>query len=90
MLLDIRNLSVQIDDTPVLESVSLQLQAGQILGIAVESGSGKTMSALAIAGLLPRGAQSRGDIRLNGQDLTDVDEATFCSVRGKEVGIVFQ
>jgi len=90
MLLDVRNLSVQIDDTPVLESVSLQLQAGQILGIAGESGSGKTMSALAIAGLLPRGAQSRGDIRLNGQDLTDVDEATFCSVRGKEVGIVFQ
>ena len=90
MLLDVRNLTVHIDDMPILKSVSLQLKMGEILGIAGESGSGKTMSALAIVGLLPQGAKSCGDIRVNGHDLANADETTFCNVRGKEVGIVFQ
>ena len=52
-LLDINGLGVTIDGTTIIDGVSLSLDAGEILGVAGESGSGKTMTALAIAGLLP-------------------------------------
>ncbi|MDH3441089.1 MAG: ABC transporter ATP-binding protein [Gammaproteobacteria bacterium] len=90
MLLDVKSLSVSIDGSSILDSVSLQLEAGEILGIAGESGSGKTMTALAIAGLLPGAAKRTGGIVIAGNDLTDAGEAAYCRVRGRDIGIVFQ
>ena len=90
MLLDVRNLEVEIDGTRILDAVSLQLDAGEILGIAGESGSGKTMTALAIAGLLPEMATQSGKILIEGNDLANADEDTYCRVRGRDIGIVFQ
>ena len=52
-LLSIDALSVGIRGTPILDSVSLDVGAGEVLGVAGVSGSGKTMTALAVAGLLP-------------------------------------
>ena len=62
MLLDVKHLSVSIGGSQILDSISLQLNAGEILGIAGESGSGKTMSALAVAGLLPGRANLAGNV----------------------------
>ena len=89
-LLDIRELSVGIDGASILDSVSISLEAGAILGIAGESGSGKTMTALAVAGLLPASAVTSGQILLDGSPLTGLGERDFCDVRGRDVGIVFQ
>lgn len=89
-LLDIRELSVGIDGASILDSVSISLEAGAILGIAGESGSGKTMTALAVAGLLPASAVTSGQILLDGSPLTGLGESDFCDVRGRDVGIVFQ
>jgi peptide/nickel transport system ATP-binding protein len=90
MLLDVRNLTISIDNHVVVDDVSLRLKAGEILGIAGESGSGKTMTALAIAGLLPETAEMSGEIVVDGDDLTNATEGHYCRVRGKDLGIVFQ
>ena len=89
-LLQIENLALDIHGTAVLRNLSLRLDAGEILAITGESGSGKSMTALSILQLLPPGATLRGSIRLEGQDLTAQSEATLCSVRGRDIGMVFQ
>ncbi len=75
---------------PVLRGLSFSLARGQRLGLAGESGCGKSMTALALMGLLPEGAQQRGAIRLNGQDLTQLDEPALCALRGRRIAMVFQ
>ena len=89
-LLKINDLSVSIGKTRILNAVSLQLSAGEILGLAGESGSGKTMTALAIAGLLPVRARMSGDIVLDGVTLSTASETEFCRIRGRDIGVVFQ
>ncbi|MEK9882609.1 MAG: ATP-binding cassette domain-containing protein, partial [Alphaproteobacteria bacterium] len=64
--LAIDNLSVRIGDTDAVRDVSLSIAPGQIFGVAGESGSGKSMTALAVMGLLPDGALRGGAARLDG------------------------
>ena len=77
-LLRIEQLAVQVRTTRgVAEPVqpfSLTLQRGETLGLIGESGSGKTLAMLALMGLLPRNAQAQGSVRLNGQELLQLDE----------------
>lgn len=89
-LLHINELAVSIGATPILHSLSMELNAGEILGLAGESGSGKTMTALAIAGLLPARARMSGEIILDGVHLSAVSEKEFCKIRGRDIGLVFQ
>jgi peptide/nickel transport system ATP-binding protein len=89
-LLSVQNLSVAIHDTPILHDVSFDIAAGEIVAVTGESGSGKSMTALAIMGLLPRGAAATGRIVLDGQDIVQTDEATLCHMRGNDVGMIFQ
>ncbi len=89
-LLNIDRLNVSIGDVPVLRSLTMELDAGEILGLAGESGSGKTMTALAIAGLLPARAKMSGDILLDDLRLSAASEREFCNIRGRDIGVVFQ
>ncbi len=73
-----------------LRGVSLTLERGQTLGLIGESGCGKSLTALAVMGLLPEGAQVQGRIRFDGQELTALDDAALCRVRGRRIGMVFQ
>ena len=90
-VLAVEGLAVDIGGAAVLGGVSLEIAAGQALGLVGESGCGKSMTALAILGLLPRGAQVRaGSVRLQGQELLGASEAALCQVRGGSVGLIFQ
>ena len=89
-LLHIQNLSLDIHDTPILRDVSLQIKAGEIVAITGESGSGKSMTAMAVMQLLPRGATTTGAILLESQDLTTTPEPTLCDLRGNDIGMIFQ
>ncbi len=74
----------------VLRGVSLAMERGDTLGLIGESGCGKSITALALMGLLPDGAQVSGSIRLGGRELTTLDERQWCELRGSRMGMVFQ
>jgi peptide/nickel transport system ATP-binding protein len=75
----------------VLHGVSLRLEAGQTLGLIGESGCGKSLTALALMGLLPGGAQRSGSVRFEGRELpADGEHAAWGAVRGRRIGMVFQ
>jgi peptide/nickel transport system ATP-binding protein len=74
-----------------LDGVSLTVEAGECVGIVGESGSGKTMTALSIMQLLPPGGHiTGGQIRLDGQIISSLDDNGMRHVRGNEVGMIFQ
>jgi ABC-type glutathione transport system ATPase component len=95
-VLSIRRLTVAIGGKPVLAEVSLDLVAGETLGVVGRSGSGKSTLVLAIAGLLPRGAvREAGRFELRPPDAAPVDlrsakDVDFARHRGRDVGVVFQ
>ena len=89
-LLDITNLSLSINGTPILRDVSLSVNTGEIVAVTGESGSGKSLTALATMGLLPKGSQTTGTITLEGQNLLTTSEADLCNIRGNKIGMVFQ
>ncbi|MEU7898062.1 ABC transporter ATP-binding protein [Nonomuraea sp. NPDC049152] len=89
-MLDITDLRVAIGGRDVLGGVHLSLRQGQVHGLAGESGSGKTMTGLAVLGLLPHGARATGTIALEGRDLLGLPQKELNKVRGGEVAMVFQ
>jgi len=89
-LLEVSNLRLSIGPIQILNDIDLAVDAGEILGVIGESGSGKSMTALAIMQLLPRGAAATGSIRLAGEELLNRPEAQMCALRGRQVGMVFQ
>jgi peptide/nickel transport system ATP-binding protein len=93
-LLSVTDLTISIPtENGLIEAVrgiSLDIAAGETVGIVGESGSGKTMLALSVLGLLPRRAQVSGSIVLDGADLLQVTEAQWRQVRGNRVAMVFQ
>ena len=89
-LLRIRDLSVRIGGKQVLNQVSMDLPAGQVTGLAGESGSGKSMTALAVLGLLPQAATATGAVELDGRDLLALPSRQLARVRGRQVAMVFQ
>ncbi len=93
-MLDIHELHLTLPSAqgalPALRGLSLHLEAGQTLGLIGESGCGKSLTALAVMGLLPEGARMQGSIRFEGQELTTLPEPAMCRLRGHRIGMVFQ
>ena len=75
---------------PLVDHVTFTVGAGERLGVIGESGSGKSLTALAIAGLLAPGLTARGSVRLSGTEVVGASEATLNRVRGSAVSLVFQ
>ncbi|MEA2154751.1 MAG: glutathione transport system ATP-binding protein [Solirubrobacteraceae bacterium] len=73
-----------------VRGLGYELARGEVLGIVGESGSGKSASAQAIMGLLPRSAEVRGSVKLNGRELIGLDDAALSGVRGNSIAMVFQ
>jgi len=88
--LTVEALSVSIHGEAILKDVHFDIRPGEVFGLIGESGSGKSMTAYAVMGLLPGGSAVQGGIRLNGRDLLQVSEAEMCAVRGAGIGMVFQ
>ena len=94
MLLDVSDLSVTLPTAQgrfaALRGVSFALERGDTFGLVGESGCGKSMTALALMGLLPEGAQVGGSIRFDGRELISLDDKAYGALRGDRLGMVFQ
>lgn len=90
-LLEVRDLTVAFGRRPpAVRGVNLALEQGQRLGIIGESGSGKTVAALAVMGLLAESATATGSVRLRGQELLGLDDRALSRLRGDALGMIFQ
>lgn len=90
-LLTVKNLSVAFNGNKVVDGVSFDITPGKTFALVGESGSGKSLTALSILRLLPSAAQLNAEsIQLLHQELLQVSELDFCTVRGKRIGLIFQ
>ncbi len=93
-MLDVRDLRVVLPTArgpaAALRGVSFSLGAGEKLGLIGESGCGKSLTALALMGLLPEGARVEGSIRLAGQELVGLPDDAMARLRGDRLAMIFQ
>ena len=89
-LLEIEKLTIGIGRLPILKSVDLAIEEGEVLGLVGESGSGKSMTALTVMQLLPQGMQASGRVMFDGIDILAAPEAAMNRLRGNDIGMVFQ
>lgn len=90
MSLEVRELTIEFGGDRVVNGVSFEVPNGGTVGLIGESGSGKSLTALAIMGLLPEGAQASGSILWHGREILGLHERALAALRGDEIGIVFQ
>ncbi|GAB2907342.1 ABC transporter ATP-binding protein [Rhodococcus aerolatus] len=93
-VLEVRGLSVTFDTEngplSAVDGVDLTLGAGEVVGVVGESGCGKSVTAMSLAGLLPRSARVQGSVRLRGTELVGAPGRTLRGVRGKDIAYIFQ
>lgn len=88
--LTVTDLTVAIGGNELLHGISFALAPGDRLGFIGGSGSGKTLTALAVAGLLPEEAEVSGSIRLGDTELIGLPERELAALRGERIAMVFQ
>jgi peptide/nickel transport system ATP-binding protein len=93
-LIEVENLSVRLNTSrgPALavRNVGFSLRRGETLGLVGESGCGKSVTALALMGLLPDSATIGGSIRLDGHEIAGLSDADYCKLRGNRISMIFQ
>jgi len=88
--LELTGVGVTAGPTAIVHDVSFSLAPGERVGLIGESGSGKSLTALAIMGLLPEELSGRGTVRLDGRDLTTMSDRQLGALRGDRLAMVFQ
>lgn len=93
-ILSVEALGVRTSSTDgekvILKDISFSINRGQVLAITGETGSGKTMTAKAIMGMLPKGLVAKGKVMLGSQSLLDLDPKEMQKIRGRKIGMAFQ
>lgn len=85
-----RHLNIAINGKPIVDDVDLDIADGERVGLVGSSGSGKSMIARAMMGLLPATAQVTGSVELGGTQVIGASDAAVADLRGRYVGMVFQ
>jgi oligopeptide/dipeptide ABC transporter ATP-binding protein len=93
-LLQVRDLSVRFRTEDgrlsAVDGVSFDAHAGELLAVVGESGCGKSVTAMALSGLLPRSATVTGSVKLGGVELVGADPGTLRRARGGQIAYIFQ
>jgi peptide/nickel transport system ATP-binding protein len=89
-LLDVEAVRVTAGDTTIVDGVSFALAAGERVGLIGESGSGKSLTALAVMGLLPEELGATGRVTFDGRDLMRLSDRELGALRGDRIAMVFQ
>lgn len=93
-ILEVKNLSIrfpqQHGDVAVVDNVSFSVRPGETMGLVGESGCGKSITSMAVMGLLPKTAQLEGQILYKGQDLLKLSPKQHNALRGHELSMIYQ
>ena len=93
-LIEIEDLRVRLNTSrgpaDAIRGVSFSLERGETLGLIGVSGCGKSLTAMALMGLLPDSAVVSGSIRLDGRELIGLPEPELCKLRGNRISMIFQ
>ena len=93
-LIEVNDLGVQLNTSrgpaQAVRGVSFALKRGETFGLVGKSGCGKSVTALALMGLLPDSAVISGSIRLDGGELVGLSDANYCKLRGNRISMIFQ
>jgi peptide/nickel transport system ATP-binding protein len=93
-LIEVKDLGIRLNTSrgpaQAVRGVSFALKRGETLGLVGESGCGKSITALALMGLLPDSAVVSGSIRLEGSELVGLSDASYCKLRGNRISMIFQ
>ncbi|GAA3589549.1 ABC transporter ATP-binding protein [Nonomuraea rosea] len=89
-MLKVEGLTVRAGSVELVRDVSFAIAPGERVGLIGESGSGKSLTALSLMGLLPEGVTATGLARLGDRDLVGVPESRIKGLRGRELSMVFQ
>ncbi|MEL4506126.1 dipeptide/oligopeptide/nickel ABC transporter permease/ATP-binding protein [Luteococcus sp. H138] len=93
-LLEVRNLSIRFPEAHgevnVVDDVSFSVRPGETMGLVGESGCGKSITSMAIMGLLPASAELSGQIIFNGVDLLGLNPKQHNDLRGHEIAMIYQ
>ncbi len=93
-LLEVRDLSISFSTSSgpvnVVNKLNFSINEAEVFGLVGESGCGKSLTALAIMGLLPENSFAEGDLRFKGRDLLTTDKESMRRLRGKEISMIFQ
>lgn len=88
--LKVDNLQVSFGGHQVVKGISFEIPPGARVGLIGESGSGKSVTALSLMGLLDEDAQISGSISLDGQELLSLADRQLAQLRGAKIGMIFQ
>jgi oligopeptide/dipeptide ABC transporter ATP-binding protein len=101
-MLDVRETVLEVTDlslrrvgsdnpASLVQSVSFDVKQGECLALIGESGCGKTLTSMAVLGLLPRAIEvAGGSVKLNGTEILGETERKYAAIRGKSIGAIFQ
>jgi peptide/nickel transport system ATP-binding protein len=93
-IIQIRNLTVSFPSeagtVQAVRDLSLDIRAGEVLGLVGESGSGKSVTSLSMIGLLPPTARVTGEILYGGKNLLQLSDEDMSAFRGSDIAMVFQ
>ncbi|MGC7093169.1 ATP-binding cassette domain-containing protein [Amycolatopsis lurida] len=89
-MLRVEHLSIETGGHGLVHDVSFTVDSGERVGLIGESGSGKSLTAAAVLGLLPYGVTATGTAELDGRDLLRASEREMSGLRGREMAMVFQ
>ncbi|MBK1784506.1 ATP-binding cassette domain-containing protein [Prauserella cavernicola] len=89
-LLAVEDLGITAGGSPLVEDVSFAIEPGERVGLIGASGSGKSLTASAVMGLLPEGLTAYGSVRFGDRELLGAGERELSRLRGKDITMVFQ
>ena len=95
MILEVKDLTVQFPTRrgtlTAVDSISFSIRPGEVLGVVGESGAGKSITGLAVIGLLePPGRIAGGEVRLEGERIDNLPHDKLRKIRGRKIGVIFQ